>query len=109
MVLVKGWMIWILRSKAIVDKILQVRWQWGSQSLFLKKWHLEFGANSTHMENYLIWVRLPSLHLILWPDEVFSEIGNALGFFYNTNNSYRDTRNMEMAKMLVGLDLTRVW
>jgi hypothetical protein len=97
MVLVKGWMIWILRSKVDVDKIIQARWQWGSQSLFLKKWHLEFDANSTHMDYYLIWVRLLGLPLILWSDEVFNKIGNSLGLFYKADNSYRDTRNMGMA------------
>jgi hypothetical protein len=78
MVLVKGWMIWILRLKVDDDKILQEKWQWGSQFLFLKKWHLEFDANSAHMEYYPIWVRIPCLPLILWLDEVFSEIGNAM-------------------------------
>ena len=37
MLLVKGWMIWILRSMKNVDKLLQERWQWGLQSLSPKK------------------------------------------------------------------------
>ena len=107
MVLVKGWMIWILRLKVYDDKILQEKWQCGLQFVFLKKWNLEFDANSAHMEYYPIWVRIPCLPLIRWLDEVFSEIGNALELFYEDDNYYREIGNMGMTRVLIGLYLTK--
>jgi hypothetical protein len=37
MVLVKGWMVWILRYVPNANNILNIRWKWGSQPIFLKK------------------------------------------------------------------------
>jgi hypothetical protein len=52
------------------------------------------------MEYYPIWVRLPGLPLILWLDEVFSEISNALGLFYEDDNYYREIGNMGMTRVI---------
>jgi len=100
-------MIWILGLKVDADKNFQQKWQRGSQFLFLKKWCLQFNANSFHMEYYPIWVRLPGLPLILWLDEVFSEIGNALELFYEDDNYYKEIWNMGMTRVLIGLYLTK--
>jgi hypothetical protein len=37
MVLVKGWLVWIINSREDAKKIIKAHWTWGSQALFLKK------------------------------------------------------------------------
>jgi hypothetical protein len=64
-----------------VENILHKRWKWGAQPLFLKKWHLDFDARSTHLDIISIWVRLRGLPLVLWSKGVFEEIGNDSTFF----------------------------
>jgi hypothetical protein len=49
-------------------------------------------------------VRAP---LILWSEEVFKEIGNSLGLFYEEYTSFYDSGYMGMARILVGLDLSK--
>jgi hypothetical protein len=44
---------------------------------------------------------------MLWPDEVLKEIGNALGLFYDVDNSYKDSGYIGMARILVCLELSK--
>jgi hypothetical protein len=54
------------------------------------------------MEIIPIWVRIPSLPLVLWLEDVFEETCNSLGLYYEVDLSFQDTGNFRMAKILVG-------
>jgi hypothetical protein len=43
----------------------------------------------------------------MWLDDVFLEIGNYLGMFYEVDKSYCNSRYTGMAQILVGMDLTK--
>jgi hypothetical protein len=67
---------------------------------------VDFDASTEKLAITPVWVCLPGLPLILWSKEVFKEIGNALGFFYEANSSYKSSGYMGMAHILVGLKLS---
>jgi hypothetical protein len=46
MTLEKGWLVWVFKMVAKVNNICTSRWKWGSQNLFLKKWHVDFDAKT---------------------------------------------------------------
>jgi hypothetical protein len=48
-ILVNGWMVWIFKSRVEVENILHKRWKWGTQPMFLNKWHIDFDSRSTHL------------------------------------------------------------
>jgi hypothetical protein len=66
-------------------KILAGNWTFGAQTLFLKKWSVDFDVASERVEISLVWVHLPGLPLIFWSDDVFKEIGNTIGYFYEVD------------------------
>lgn len=51
-----------------------------------------------------IWVRLPSLSLQFWGQEIFKVIGDDLGVYLDHDRTYQDTDCLEMARILVHLD-----
>jgi hypothetical protein len=73
---------WVTKSSEDSHKILSSYWHWGSQTLFLKKWRLYFNAKSEHLEVIPVFVWILALPLIFWTKDVFKEMGNLLGFYY---------------------------
>jgi hypothetical protein len=49
----------------------------------------------------------PTLPLIFWTEDVFKEIRNILGFYYEADFSFHTTSNMGMARLLVGLNVSK--
>jgi hypothetical protein len=107
LVLVKGWLAWIMCTCPYVEHILKTHWNWGEHVLFLKIWSVDFDAKSERLEVTPMWVFFPLLPLILCLEEVFREIGNALGFCYEYEFSYQSIRYMGMTRIFVGLKLLR--
>jgi hypothetical protein len=81
MTLAKVWMVWNMRFGEDTNRILHSILNWGSHTIFLKKWRVEFNTKYEKIQMIHVWVRFLGLSLILWFDEVFGEIGNALVFF----------------------------
>jgi hypothetical protein len=73
----------------------------------LKKWHVNFDARMTQVDILLVWVRIPRLPLVLWSEDVFAEIGNSLGSYYEVDLSFQDTGYFGMARILVGLETSK--
>ena len=72
-----------INSIGEVNKVLESRWKWGSKNRFLKKHHVDFDARIVWVEIIPIWVRIPSLPLVLWLEDVFEETCNSLGLYYS--------------------------
>jgi hypothetical protein len=94
--LAKGWLAWITREVADATKLLLSGGVGVHQELFLKKWLVDFDAHTEILAITMVWVFLPSLPLILWSEEVFKEIRNSLGFFYEAHTSYKTLGYMGM-------------
>jgi hypothetical protein len=71
------------------------------------KWKVDFDAKTENLENVPIWARLPIQPLILWSDDVFKEIRNALGFLYEVDNLFKITGYMGMDHIMVGLEFSK--
>jgi hypothetical protein len=93
-------------SKDGTDEIIHSRLNWGSHRIFLKKWRVEFEVKFDKLELVLVWVKPPSLLLILWSDDLFREIGNSLGLFYKVEKYFHTSGYMGMAYILVGINLS---
>jgi hypothetical protein len=65
----------------------------------VKKWSLDFDASTKRLAIATVWVRLLGFPLILWLKEVFKEIRNTPGFFYEVDTSYKYSSHMEMAQI----------
>jgi hypothetical protein len=75
--------------------------------MLLNKWNIKFDVWSTSVEILLVWVHIPGLPLIRWSKEVFEKIGNTLGTFYEVDLSFQETRYYGMARILVGLEVSK--
>jgi len=82
MTLAKDWLVWFFKMVIKVNKILHDGWKWGSQNIFLKKWHVDFDAITTHVDILLVRVQIMGLPLVLWLEDFFKVIGNALGSYF---------------------------
>jgi hypothetical protein len=71
-----------------VNNIMHNRWKWGSQILFIKSWHVDFDARNACVDILPIWVHILGLPLVLWFDDVFEAIGNALRSYYEVDYSF---------------------
>jgi hypothetical protein len=60
------------------------------------------------LEVIQIWVRHSGFPLILWSNDIFGDIGNLLGFFCEAHNTHKISRYMGMAKLFVGLNVSKV-
>jgi hypothetical protein len=78
----KGWMKCTFKTMKIVEKNISHMWSYNAHVLFLKWWIVGFDENTKRLEITPVWVHLPGLPLIFWSKEVFMEIGNSLGFYY---------------------------
>jgi hypothetical protein len=58
MTLDKGWLVWVFKVVVEVNQVLQSRWKWGSQNLFMKKWHVDFDVRTTLVDILPIWVHI---------------------------------------------------
>ena len=54
-----------------------------------------------------VWDKLSILPIILWLDEVFKEIENDLGLFYDVENLYKCFGCMGMLRIMNGLKLSK--
>lgn len=53
-----------------------------------------------------IWVRLPGLPVHFWTEQIFKQIGDAMGKFLTYDDSFISSRTMAYARILVYMDLT---
>jgi len=88
-----------------VKNIMDSCWRWGSTMMFLKRWTPFFYAFSKRLDITPIWINIIGLPIEFWSYEVFKEIGNSLGVFYEANMIFEETRIMTIVWILVGIDL----
>ena len=73
--------------------------------MLLKRWNPLFDLDREHLGARPIWVQLPGLHMHLWKEEIFRNIGNILGTYLDHDRSFTITGKMAFDCILVHLDI----
>lgn len=80
MVMAKGFFYFVFTcEKYILSILVGGPWMFGRSSLSLKKWELGFSPLDWALDMAPIWVRLPSLTLEFWDEEIFHGIATCFG------------------------------
>jgi hypothetical protein len=103
--LTRGWFMLNFSNPNQAENALLCGWSIDSTPVLLKKWEPSFDAAKEIMETIPIWVRLPGLPPQYWLVKCFQAIGNELGFFLKADMSFKETREMVFAQILVSLNI----
>jgi hypothetical protein len=99
-------MAFILHAKKDVELVTSQCWKWwGSTPFALKKWTPFFDVRTERMAFIPVWVKLPGLLLDRWSFDVLKAIRNARCTFLDADMSFKMTRSLAIARILVGVDL----
>lgn len=103
--LVKGWFMVLLPSKEEVETLLKHNWEMAGIPIILRRWTPIFDAAQIKTGKEPIWVRLSRLPFELWSLAFVRLFGNHIGEFIDADYSFKQTRDMAMARILVLIDL----
>lgn len=103
--LMKGWFTFLISSKEEVDMLLTSLWEMVGVPIVLHKWSPIFYDAWEKVEKEPIWVKLSGLPIHLWTPKFFKLLGNHLGEYVDAYFSFKITREMDVACVLVLLDL----
>lgn len=103
--LVRGWFLVLLESKQEADTLLQKNWTMAGVPIILRRWTPLFDASQMKLGKEPIWVRLLGLPYELWTPTFFRLFEDYIGEFMDADYSYKHTRDMAMARILVLIDL----
>ena len=84
--------------------VLARYWHIEMALVLLKWWSPLFDPEREQIGAGPIWVRLPSLPLQFWGEEVFVRIGNALGTYLDHDHTFVESRSRTLTRILVHLD-----
>lgn len=101
----RRWYAFLFRSEEQAQIILRKIWSINSSPMLLKPWSPMFDASREQVDVIPIWVRLPALPFQYWNEKYFRIIGNKLGEFLEADNSYLETRQRKVARILVNINV----
>lgn len=103
--LMKGWFVFLMASKEDVDQMVSGRWEMVGVPIVFCKWSLIFDVAQAKAKKEPIWVKLLGLPIHLKNLSFFKMLGNHLGEYVDVDFSFKTTREMAVAQVLVLLDL----
>jgi len=101
----RKWFAFTFQTKEQAQSILRRVWSIQNSPMLLKPWSPMFDASRERVDIIPIWVRLPGLPPYYWEEKFFKSIGNKIGEFVEADNSYLDTRQRKMARILVNINV----
>lgn len=101
---IKGWFSLRFSRPNLTNWVLLSYWHFEHGLVLLKRWSPLFDPNTEQLRVGPIWVRLPSLPLHFWSEDIFRRIGNSIGTYMESNKSYLSTGKMAFARILVHID-----
>jgi len=101
----RRWFAFTFRSEEQAQMILRRIWSIQSSPMLLKPWTPMFDASRERVDIIPIWVRLPALPHQYWEEKYFKIIGNKIGEYLEADNSYLETRQRKMARILVNINV----
>jgi len=101
----RKWFAFTFQSEEQTQSILRGVWSIQNSPMMLKPWSPMFDASRERVDTIPIWVRLPGLPPFYWEEKYFKRIGNKIGEFLEADNSFVDTRQRKMARILVNINV----
>jgi len=101
----RKWFAFTFQTEEQAQSILRRVWSIQNSPMLLKPWSPMFDASRERVDIIPIWVRLPGLPPYYWEEKYFKSIGNKIGEFLEADNSYLDTRQRKMARILVNINV----
>ena len=78
-----------------------------SAGLYLRIWKERFNPDTENMTITLIWLRLYSLPIEFWKEEILQDIGNTLGDFVKISEQTKQAKYISYARLCVYLDISQ--
>lgn len=103
---VRGWFALRFKCLAHTNWVLSTIWHIDQAPVLLRRWTPLFDPELERAGARPIWVRLPSLLVHFWTEQIFKQIGDAMGKFLTYDDSFISTGKMAFARILIYLDLT---
>jgi len=104
-VLTKGWCAFTFLQEKEVEAVIGRPWEICGVPVLFKRWTPFFDSKLERVDKELLWVRLPGLPMNLWNEPRFAEIGNYLGEYVCSDQSFQDSGYYTVARILVKIDL----
>jgi len=101
----RKWFAFTFRSEDQAQEVLRKNWSIQSFPLLLKPWTPMFDASRERVDTIPIWVRLPAFPFQFWKEKFFRKIGNMLGEFLEADESFKDSNQKRMARILVNINV----
>lgn len=99
-----GWFALRFARPKHVNLVLSSFWHFEQAPVLLKWWTPLFDLETERIGVGPIWITLPGLPLQFWSEDIFRRIGNLLGTYMEYDKSFKTTRMMAYARVLVHLD-----
>jgi len=100
-----GWFMFRFQSQVNTTNILNVPWCFNSSSMLVKRWSPLFNVSHKRIDELPIWVFFPRLTVDLWTPKDSEYLGNELGRYMDANMSFKGSRKMSMARILVTMNI----
>lgn len=103
---VRGWFSLRFKCVAHTNWVLSTIWHIDQAPVLLRRWTPLFNLELERVEARPIWVRLLGLPCHFWIEQIFRQIGDAMGSYLIHYDSFITTRRMAYARILVHMDLS---
>ena len=103
--LTRGWFGFNLHWQEQFQCVFSQNWLMDHTPVLFKPSHLQFDASSKRGDLVPIWVRLPGLSMHYWSEEHFCSIGNILGAYLEVDMSFKETKLLRVAHILVKINI----
>lgn len=101
----KGWIQLSFNSHEEAEEIAKSIWSIDLTLVSFKFWVPLFNTSCETLYVVSKWVWLPGLPSNMWNEKSFKDLENSLGVYLKANYSFKETRDISMARILVSLDL----
>ena len=80
---------------------------YNSAGLFLSPWKERFDPDKENLTIAPVWIRMYSLPMEYWKEEILMDIENTLGNFIKVSEQTRQRKYISYARICISLDISR--
>jgi hypothetical protein len=84
-ILIRDWLVFLLRGEAECVMLLLKNWSWGPSGLILQHRGVDFDLARAPKAMEKVWAILPGLPLVFWSKDSLEYLGNKIGKFLALN------------------------